>query len=256
MTTALNSLFSIAGGWGPYLLAVAGLGTLTMAILQVLKDTTPIRRWFFKREMEHWLADQARAATTELDKAGNSVKVCGCDAEGVLLKLAADSDSQAFYSLEIEKLCGQWSAAAQIVAEYPTLYQNLFRCLAAQAAVTDQTILLNHDVPEIMSPHVEAQLAAEDQKLRTERKQRFADARNRVIHQIQRGIDSFQIRVAFRWQWRLRVVSFILSYALAVAALIVSGDKSIGPILVGAAIAGFLAPVARDLLAALQSLRD
>lgn len=258
ISSALNTLFRDVNGAGSYLLAVAGLGTLTMALLQVIKDTTPVRRWFFISEMNRWFARHAQIVAVKKSKSDVEAawpEVDRGQAQKDLLTLAADGDRLAFFSLDIEKLCGQWSAAAQIVADYPKRYPDLFRCLTALAAPADQELLLSI-VPEVIPAALEAQLPAEHQVTRIGERQKFANARTRVVHQIQRAIDSFQICATYRWQWHLHIASFCVSYALAVVALLLSDISAPGPLLVGAAIAGFLAPVARDLLAAVQALRE
>src|SRR5271163_4217312 len=95
ITDALNKMFSQTAGWGSYLLAVAGLGTLTMAILQAIKDLTPVRQWFQRYRMLAFLKVHADLAGKEF-----GVKTCQCEAEREIILLATDGDRDAFYSLE------------------------------------------------------------------------------------------------------------------------------------------------------------
>ena len=256
ITDAINKLFGDIGGWSSYLLALVGLGTLTMAVLQTIKDTTPLRRWFQERQMSKWLKEHASVASKNL-----YVKVNIAAAERQLLVLATDGDARAFYDLEIEKLCGQWAAANQIIIDYPALYPDLAASVAARALKSDFDKLFARDLPDPLPPNVEARLDIEEQKRRSTGRQEFLDARSRVLHQIQRSVDSFQIDTAFRWKWQLQIASFGLSFLIAMIAMLIKSNWSMHELhlamaIISAAIAGFLAPVARDLLAAIQKLRS
>jgi hypothetical protein len=88
--------------------------------------------------------------------------------------------------------------------------------------------------------------------------QEFLDARNRVTHQCQRAIDALQITAGFRWKWILQIASIVVSGSLALVAMtykptIVS--PNIVSVIGSAILAGFLAPVAKDLLAIVQKAR-
>jgi hypothetical protein len=272
ITGALKTLFGNLNGWSSYLLAVAGLGTLTMAILQAFKDITPVRRWFQRARMRSWLSEQAQLAhdnghvplnadqvdleQKKLAQVNPTVRSMAVKAEGELLELATNGDSSAFYDLEIEKLCGQWNAAIQIVIDYPGYAANLFGCMAARASEADCEKVRDPNIPPQLSPNAESQFDDVEQARRIGARQAFLDARIRVMHQIQRAVDSFQIATAFRWKWHFQVASFGVSFLLAMIAELVAGSSAYGAAIVSAAIAGFLAPVARDLLAAIQKLRE
>jgi hypothetical protein len=272
MEQALKTLFGTFNGWGPYLLAVAGLGTITMAVLQAIKDITPVRRWFQRSRMRRWLREEARIARRKLQlpespEESESRQTEGPpkkarfdpdagEAEGELLILATNGDASAFYDLEIEKLCGQWNAAVQIVIDYPRYSPNLFACMAARAPQADCEKLYDPKIPPQLPLNTESKLTEEEQARRMALRQDFLDARTRVMHQIQRAVDSFQIATAFRWKWHFQIASFVLSFLLAMIAELISGNSAYGVIAVSAAMAGFLAPVARDLLAAIQKLRE
>ena len=252
-TDALNSLFKALNNnfWITFLLSVAGLGTLTMAILQALKQGLPIRRWFQQYQMVQWLKMHASLAKQNL-----GLDPCRTKAEEQIVLLSTDGDDGAFYDLEIEKLCGQWNAAIQIVIDSPEYYPDFFSCVAARALKADVEKMMNHcSYQDSLVPTAEAKLDPEEHKKRLERRQEYASARYRVSHQIQRAVDSFQIKTTFRWTWMFQVASFVLSFILALCAMEVSTNSmNIGETLIWAALAGFLAPVARDLLAGIQKL--
>ncbi|MGC1292173.1 MAG: hypothetical protein WA855_12925, partial [Candidatus Acidiferrales bacterium] len=85
-------------------------------------------------------------------------------------------------------------------------------------------------------------------------------ARNRVSHQIQRAVDSLQISIGFRWKFWMQFFAILFSAILAAAALVISGRPlnsahSIYFIVLAAIFSGLLAPVARDLVAAIEQMR-
>jgi hypothetical protein len=254
VTDALNKLFQDLNNsfWVAFLMAVAGLGVLTMAILQTLKDVTPIRQWFQKHEMKRWLGVHAKVAQQNLGADTNPVV-----AEQQIVLLSTDADERAFYDLEIEKLCGQWNAAVQIVIDSPGMYSQFFQCVAARASKEDFEKVLKRSFPEPLPPDIEAKLDFDEHKLRLAERQSYIDSRDRVMHQVQRAVDSFQIDTSFRWKWLLQIASFVLSFVLAASAMLISTNSlNLAQTAIWALVAGFLAPVARDLLAALQKLRS
>jgi hypothetical protein len=86
----------------------------------------------------------------------------------------------------------------------------------------------------------------------------WTDSRNRLTHQLQRAVDAFQIATGYGWTFWMKVSSFIVSGILAGIAVYAKGNgvfNHVGVILFTAVMAGFLAPIARDLAATLQRLR-
>jgi len=113
------------------------------------------------------------------------------------------------------------------------------------------------DVARVMFPPTEAKAARplDDDDARR-RHDSFVDARTRVTHQVQRAIDALQITAAFRWKFILQLSSILLSGAIAGIGVWKFAPQAGFLAVVGIGImGGFLAPVARDLVAALQQLR-
>jgi hypothetical protein len=214
-----------------------------MALIQTAKDLFPLRRLFQRGRVRDWLEDGARDAI----KFGRTVS--GGTAESDLIHLATDDDSSAFYDLPIEQLCGQLNAAAQLALDYPDLHFDLLAVTASGAAVDDVKALLTPPQLPAKAEDMTPQLQAA--------KTSYTDARNRVSHQVQRAIDALQISVGFRWKWYLQIAAFVLSALIAGFADWIYGapPRSLVNILITTLLAGFLAPVARDLMAALQKAR-
>lgn len=222
--------------------AAAAIGLLAMAIIQSVKDMVPVRRWYQQAFVRAWLARNARVHAR---RGGSAPDVeTACDD---LVRLATTGDAHALFDLPIEQLGGQVSSAAAQALDYPARHEDLVRCLAASAAAADVDAVL--DSPGSAAPgDVEAAATI--------------DARTRVMHQVQRGIDALQISLGFRWKWILQLAAFGVSYAIAVAAVttsrapapaattLLSALLSAVPLAIAG---GFIAPVARDLIVALTA---
>jgi hypothetical protein len=209
-----------------------------MAMLQTAKDLFPIRRWFQRRFLRDWLARKGGKGVVD--------KV-----EQDLIALATDGERNAFYDLPIEQLSGQIAAAAQVVMDYPARHSELLHCLASQVPKESVDRLLG--VKDSLRVAFENLKRTDSTQARQEL-ETLADAKARVMHQIQRNIDALQIAATYRWKFWFQLASFAVSFLLAYAA---GGSESWpwATRVFGAIAAGFLAPVARDLQAKLQQVK-
>lgn len=231
----------------PIATALAAVGIVTMALIQTAKDAAPLRRWFQRRWVRRWLAFQWRKA------AGPQATPEGPHTAGDdLVRLATGGDAEALFDLPIEQLCAQMNAASLIVLDYPWRHVELLRCLAAGVNPRDIEALL---AARELAEKPRSQQTPEDQKKLTD----IADPRNRVAHQIQRNIDALQIAAGFRWKLGMQIASIAISALIIVTGLRMYGAETPfrnTPLYILAAIlSGFVAPVARDLVATLQQLR-
>jgi hypothetical protein len=233
----------------PFLAALSIIGVATMAIIQTIKDTTPFRRWFQAKALEEWLREGAEEANAAFGGSLTNLEIPRVDpavARKHLLRLSVDGEAHALFNLSIEQMCGQMNSAVQVALDYPARYSDLLFVAASGAETDDLQALYRAAKAESTVPTDASRIA-------------LADARNRVVHQLQRAIDGFQIKTAFRWKRWLQTASFALSVLLSWIALLpwqgADGLTKLAAILLTAAAAGFLAPVARDLTAALQKFR-
>jgi hypothetical protein len=231
----------------PAATAMAAVGVLSMTLIQAVKDSSPIRSAFQRRFLAEWLRRRASHRFSSKGITGLRMPPNGPppEVEHDLVRLATGGDDAAFYDLPVEQMCGQISAASQIVLEFPQRHQPLFGVLAAQALQDDVRAVLN---PPVAADEGGAELTA------------YRDARNRVTHHIQRSIDALQIALTFRWKFYLQLLSFGTSFLIAAAGIAVMHDgasavSKLFSMLVVGLVAGFVAPIARDLVAALQQLR-
>src|SRR5690348_4286135 len=253
-------------------LPLAGIGALSMALLQTAKNLLPLRLWFQRHHVESWLAQRSTQALA-FAKAANFASASApapaypnvAQAQADLVHLATAGDAGALYSLPIEQLCGQVNAATQVLLDYPSLHWNLLRCLASEAQPSDLALI---NPPDPAAHAARKMLLRKPAVTLTDAEHNQVDdyvaARNRVSHQIQRAVDALQISVSFRWKFWMQLASILLSAALGVATLLIGNayfDMHLTParecalIILTAILSGFLAPVARDLVAALEQIR-
>jgi hypothetical protein len=235
-----------------YFVAASAIGVTSMALIQTLKDQLPLRKWYQRTRLRQWIQEgltspSAVAAQAQVATAGQ--------VEEDMIRLALDGDSKAFYSLEIEKLCGQLNAAAQSALQMPASHRGLLTVLASEVDASSlTTVLAGLPVAAGGDP-----LPSTDPKVLD-----YTAARSQVGQQIQRAIDALQLSITADWQVHLQQAALALSVILAVLgahAASASSSKAGGfqviifTVFTGV-LAGFLAPVARDLVAALQNLRS
>lgn len=249
-------------------LPLAGIGALSMALLQTAKNLLPLRLWFQRCHVQNWLAHRATQAAAAAKAAGASFAAPPASvpqAQTDLVHLATAGDAGALYSLPIEQLCGQINAATQVLLDYPSLHWNLLRCLASEAQPADLALI---NPPDPAAHAARKMLLRKPAVTLTDAEHNQVDdyvaARNRVSHQIQRAVDALQISVSFRWKFWMQLSSILLSAALGVTTLLIgnayfdmrlTAARECALIILTAILSGFLAPVARDLVAALEQIR-
>ena len=252
MTEILKSISDgIAGLSGTALTFVGALaiaGTLAMAILQIIKELTPIRRGYQRRWLEHWFKVRAEKFTVDAVNAGTNVissvflPLDSWKAQLTLVELATGGEANAFYDLAVEQVVAQMNAAAQIALEYPHAYFPLLAVLSQGSNVADVAKVAAHAEAGTREPDPVA-----------------LDARNRVGHRIQRNLDGIQIALGGRWKLWMQTASITLTVLFVELAIVTNvTNYSFRTLLVGVVlgiVGGYLAPVTRDVVAALQSLR-
>jgi hypothetical protein len=224
--------------WG---IPLAGIGTLSMALIQTAKNIFSLRRNFQEKRFKAWLESRNQEAFTA--------------AESDLIALTTAGDQDAFYNSDIDVLCGEIKNTLTSVLDYPQLHKAVIACLASSAGEEDLQHLFH-------PPHSDAFLKPANQSTPEERQavRQYAIAKTRIGAEMRCAVDAIQNSVAFRWKKTMQIASLFVSAAVGVIALQVGARPSLPPTL-GASIvigllAGFLAPVARDLVAAIESWRN
>ena len=314
-------------------IALAAVGTVSMALIQTVKNIFPVRRWFQRFRLQKWIEESAKrygevgdslrssrvqitsvigklakrndpertptqenrssrrksrgkpAAHTPAGSSKNQGQPSHAEVAGTetsneldlfipeaakatvdLVALTTSGDEAALYDLPIEQLCDQIRNVVSVVLDYPDKHTDLLYCLAKGADRKDIDLVVKEATPKPPSQAVDPNSVTGKDAFRA-----FADAKTRLVIQVRCSVDAIQTSVGFRWKFWLQLGAVILSAGLGFAAFEIghhlaekSGQTSDGlsPIqvvgmsaLVGL-LAGFLAPVARDLVAAIEKWRS
>jgi len=240
MAELLAAIESFASGHAlTFVLSLAAVGTISMALIQVVKELAPVRRWYQKRWVTAWLTRQiAKAEPVEADVQAVSPELV----RDALVELATGGDERAMFDLAADQMVAQMNAAAQMALDYPQIYAPLLTALSAGASRDDlKRILMLPKLDDEPSRHPS-----------------FNDARTRVGHRLQRNLDGLMIALGNDWRWWMHFCAIGLTILL-VEAVAIGYGLSASQLLLAAfigLIGGYLAPIARDLVAALQSLRS
>ena len=247
-----DSLRDTAGVLIPLAVALASVGFAAMALIQLAKDLLPIRRWYQYYELwEGWFRPRLKPAAAEAAAAAKAAEAAEAaeaakDPWERLLDLAGGGYDEALFALPAEELSGRLFSALDIVLAYPWKEEMLLRVFAQGAGKDDMELLLT-----------------EDPVARDEKRFEIADARHRVGELSRRSLDGVMLAIGARWRWCLRAASIAVSTLIILVVLVVAvhseelpaDRKTLGLGVLLAVGGGFLAPIARDLVAALKRLR-
>ncbi|MSP48376.1 MAG: hypothetical protein EXQ95_03505 [Alphaproteobacteria bacterium] len=220
-----------SGSLATFLFLLAAAGTISMAVIQIVKELIPVRRSYQRNWLTKWLA--ARVGVVAPPGAALAA------VRSELIELATGGDDRAFFELPAEQVVAQMNAAAQIAMDYPRRHTALLSVLSAGVSADDlATFLAGPTGPEAQP--------------------RYTDARNRIGHRLQRNLDGLLIALGNDWRWWMQIIAIALTLLIVEIAVVLSTNWSLAAILwavpVGI-IGGYLAPITRDLVAALQNLR-
>jgi len=233
---ALDGLFqNLTTNFLALLIALAALSALTMAIIQAAKDLAHLPRWFYRYKLRKWFRNQAVKAT------GRDCDCMAQQAEAALLTLAANDDANSFYDLGADPFRQRFVAAVQLVMEYPQEKFFPLLCLTAAVASSDDLEIIRT-------------LRLDD----PDDREKVLHARNRTLPVATGAIDAFMVSSSGSWGRIMQITAFVVSTGLTLLALHFRGSLAdyYGGGIVSALCAGFLAPIAHDLMVALRSTRE
>jgi hypothetical protein len=247
----LNGLSAITGWVQTWAVPLAAIGTVSMAFLQTAKNVFPLRNWFQRFYFHRWLRASAKKASKCKGLCAGAEK-----AEKDLIALATSGDANAFYDLPIEQLCGQIKEAVPVILDYPQLHVDLLRCLSSEANCSDMYLIFEPPAPAIFLKRGDQTTEDEKRAIRE-----YAAAKTRLGTQVRCSVDAIQTSIGFRWKYCLQVASVILSSLLGIVALHMGAGPdhaypTISSTIMIGVLSGFLAPVARDLVAAIEKWRN
>jgi hypothetical protein len=237
LTTILDALSDLGKGitWTA-LGALAAAGTIAMAIIQVVKEISPLREWFQRRWFERWI--DSRAAN--FNRSSQTADADPANAKKEVVELATGGLADALYDLGADEMAVQLNLAAQVTLDTPVRYKALLAVLSEGASLEDLATVMKGQ-PASGST------------------QEYFDARARLGRRIQRNLDGVRIALGNRWKLCMQLASLALSTAVIELAVLAKGGADGYAYMLALPIGivgGYLAPVTRDLLAGLQRLRN
>jgi len=261
-TTAAHDLRGVIEGFADnlldYAIALAAVGALSMALIELFKKLLDSRTKFHAKRWTAWMMKSGEATmnvdlrkqayadliqlctgVTPSEASGSSWKLI--DGNGALPLWHGWSPDPAFavFSLEPARMMGAIQDAGDTALAAPDRYGALFQVITSGADRADLDAWLGTDKKA-------------DVKAR-------ADAFARLRQIFKRKLDAFQLYTEQRWasynQFASNVVGALVM-ALALSSL--RDDLRLGTsaIVLLSLFGGILAPVAKDLVAALRKVRD
>jgi hypothetical protein len=232
---------------------LAAVGGLSAALVKALDDLVWIKSTINRNFLKAWFAERlsgnlallnnrekriyglrssttptrGSAGTSPLDKAWSQT-----------LELCAAGQERALTELDVDQICGQLNSAAQIVIQFPDRYRQLLNVLAAGAPSVD--------VAELVKA-AEGSDATRTQSM------------TRMANYLQRSVDALHILLQSRWEWWQQVAGFVFSAAITFTVMLEKnadhGSYAMfsAHLLLATLVGGFLAPIARSVVTAIQN---
>jgi len=226
---------SLGGSILSYAVALAGVGTILMAVLEGLKAIVPVRYYFHLRQAKGWIGGNA-----------------DCWREFIALTTGGYQSERALFDQPVEKLMAEIQAAANMAMDFPDRYPHLYDFLTRQpepAHREDANRWLAH-VDKAKSLQADAAPTQDDREA--------AKARARLQNLMLRQLDAFQNETGYRWARSNQAVATVLGAAVIVYLLLPAAAKLSLPlagVFVIALVGGMTAPIAKDVASGLSSFR-
>jgi hypothetical protein len=224
-----------------YALLLAAIGTISMALIELIKAVTRGRLIFHRLMVTRWVGGNAQVLN-----------------ELLALAIGGSENANAFYDQPTAKMLGQLQAASNVALDFPTVYPALYSFLSAGSASVGQTTdearwrsfapRIAQGVPT--DPAAKAQFEADSRE--------STQARARLGNLVTRRLDAFQTRAEYRWarlnQTLAVIVGVLLSYYVLSTTQSVQNINSATLVAVSL-LGGLVAPFAKDIVTALSGLR-
>jgi hypothetical protein len=240
LSSMAQQLDVVAGQILDYALLLAAIGTVTMALLELIKALARWRKHFHRRQIEKWLATAAaRNAPHE---------------QLLLLAAGGSENADALYDQPTGKLMGQIQAAANVALDFPERYKSFYDFITTAPrgddGGRDQRLWREFSTAR-MSGRPRRASAADDAEARA-----ATQARARLGNLVARKLDALQNAVEYKWARYNQAVSIVGGAALlAVIFLRAKPDVSVDLMVLLSITGGMVAPFAKDVVSALSGLR-
>lgn len=243
-----------------YFIVLAAAGALAMALVELFKKVHDARTRFHARAVTSWFTGSRPALVEAFGEllhlaAGVPKAEATCRARDLLgrqgglpgmLWLKIDQRDAAF-ALELERMMTTFQDSVDLALTAPRRYESLFDFVTEAADLDDRTKWKDEagQAPGTTPP------TPDEAKARAERYARLRQAAKRKL-------DAFQMFTAMRWVNKQQIWANVLGTFILSASFVVTGIAE-DDLLFAAAfsvLGGMLAPVAKDIVVALQQVRQ
>ena len=218
-----------------YAVFLASVGTIVMALLEVVKNIFSLRQSFNQRHLDKWLKGDSSLRT-----------------EFIMLTTGGYENEDAFFDQPVEKMMGQIQSAANLSLDFPVEYPHLYSFLVN--VTTNATVVTSdHDLWKNFAVKNSSKTAS---LMTNDKSSNAAKARARLGNLVARKLDAFQNETQYAWANANQRISVIISSVLIFLILFFSGytkDLTFGWLLIGviAIAGGITAPFAKDIVSGL-----
>ena len=222
-------------------LVLVASATISMIVIQILKELTPLRsryqRFWFRRWLDQGpvFVDCAEAAASRQREERNATAIM----EIGIIGLTSGGERNALYDLSATEMFSQMKLAVSIILDEPQRYAALLYRFSLGVSYADLGLLAAGS-PVGANANI------------------YFDTRARVTRRIDRNLSGADLALTSRWKFWMQLSSILLN-TLIVCGIVASGPSGneltvLLAIPVGI-LGGYLAPVANDILTAVQKLR-
>jgi len=241
-----------------YAVTLAAISALAMALIELVKGLFSARDRFHKWRLLQWIGQTSPAGTNGARVYDSLIQLTTGEIPAESSKAAMDggiearpwviSYGNALFALSLEKMLGQIQDAADTAMVNPSLYPELYAFVTRGA---------RHD--DIANWQKWAQEAPTRSADKPEDAKKQAETYARLRQVIRRRLDAFQVTSAYQWETVNQMASIILGAVILFGSLLYltkdSKEPGVVVLLFASLIGGVLAPVTKDLVAALKKAR-
>lgn len=221
-----------------YALLLSAVGTITMALVELLKGVTLARRHYHRFMIERWLRRAQDPA--------------GAGAELLELAAGGKEDAAALFEQSSGKLLGQIQAAANVALDFPAAYPRLYAFLARP----DPGATRRASDDDVWASFCRAELAPRRRKVGEPELRAASQARARLGNLVTRRLDALQNTIDYRWARLNQAVAVLGGFVFLLIVLLNRTPRlSLIQVIPVSLTGGLVAPLAKDLVSALGNLR-
>lgn len=219
---------------------LAGIGAVAMALVQLVKELSPMRSCLQRRWLVGWLngnPDNGERVTSLLSEADFVYKPL----ELLLTEVTVGGASAVMFELPGDEMMAQVLRAAPVMLDNPLSYGHLIARLAHGAD--------DDDLSRILSARSEGDMSGN----------LYFDARSRLLRRVERNLEGASLELTSRWRFWMHLASIVATFVVVIVAWCITEEplsiRALGWAFVIAVLGGYFAPVAKDIVATLRDLR-